>query len=278
MENEIELLKEENKLLRARLGELENKMDMVMGELVLLKKSSFLNKKRTYKDIVGDRNGEIVKYIQNLVDKKIQDNPNYWDFTKQFNEPPNTERLVEADMVAAKTFVIRMSRVDMNDVDGVKIVERAFYTKFRTIVSSWHVAKARTQNPTSKTSQPSFLDVDATAPVHTMSVPLFVCREIWSFTTKRDVSFSKFILLRLFQIKVIVIRFLMIYPLSFENDESKTSHYILECATLDMNPENAYINSNRSLSQSYSLYITTLDLRAKRLRENRSSKSRLRDN
>ncbi|KAI8876889.1 hypothetical protein K501DRAFT_278992 [Backusella circina FSU 941] len=75
--------------------------------------------------------------------------------------------------------------------------------------------KIREKKSSTTLKRSSFLDVDATAPVHTTSVPFFVCREIWFLQLK-----GIFILLRLFQIKVIVIRFLMIYPLSFENDES----------------------------------------------------------
>lgn len=46
MNTSIEQLVQENQALRKRVDELESKMDIVMGELLLLKQSSPQNKKR----------------------------------------------------------------------------------------------------------------------------------------------------------------------------------------------------------------------------------------
>lgn len=56
-----EQLKEEIRFLRNKVENLESKMDIVMGELLLLKQNSPQNEKRTYDQIVDKKqNGEIV--------------------------------------------------------------------------------------------------------------------------------------------------------------------------------------------------------------------------
>ena len=61
MDTSTEQLKEEILFLRNKVENLESKMDIVMGELLLLKQNSPQNEKRTYDQIVDKKqNGEIV--------------------------------------------------------------------------------------------------------------------------------------------------------------------------------------------------------------------------
>jgi hypothetical protein len=61
MDTLTEQLKEEIRFLRNKVENLESKMDIVMGELLLLKQNSPQNEKRTYDQIVDKKqNGEIV--------------------------------------------------------------------------------------------------------------------------------------------------------------------------------------------------------------------------